>query len=310
MSLKTSTTGSWPPVYDPDRSIRTWPPDEQEHLVKKSIGRAIQDQIDLGIDILVDGQVRDDIVSLFATKLPGFAGKTMPYRVVNYIHPAEAPITVQDYLYAKSLAGDRPLKAHLTGPISLARASYVDADSPYRDRNDKELVFDIAKALGQEARNLVEAGAEIIQIDEPALTDGVDLEVAREAIRLIVDIGEIPFPAMHICKNITKILGTVIIEFPVKMISLEGEWLRQKELAHVNAAFLSQHDKQIGLGCISVRDYSIERLSTVQNFLDLMVNRLGEENIWAAMPNCGLRPMPHGKALQKLKIMVNAAKSL
>jgi len=310
MALKTSTTGSWPPIYNPDKPIRHLPIEEQDRIVRESIERAIRDQIELGIDILVDGQVRDDIVSLFASKLRGYEGGTLPYRAVDRIRPADGPITVQDYLYARNLAEDRPLKAHVTGPMTLARATLVAPESPYKSRNDPQLVRDLAEALGQEARYLVEAGAEIVQIDEPALADGVDLDLAFEAMKQIVEIGEIPFPSLHICKNVTRILDDVLTRSPVKMVSIEGEWLKRRDLSHINRDYLSRCGKQIGLGCIKVRDYSIDRLMSVQNFLDLMADRLGEGYIWAAMPNCGLRPVPHEVAIKKLKVMVNAAKSL
>jgi 5-methyltetrahydropteroyltriglutamate--homocysteine methyltransferase len=310
MALKTSTTGSWPPTYDLDKPIRHLPAEEQDRIVQESTERAVRDQIELGIDVLVDGQVRDNIVSLLASKLPGYEGRTLPYHAVDRIRPADEPITVQDYLYAKDLVGDRPLKAHITGPMTLARATLVDAESPYNSRNDPDLAIDLAQALGQEARRLVEAGAEIVQIDEPALADGVDLDLAFKAMKQIVEIGEIPFPGLHICKNVTRILDDVLTRSPVRMVSMEGGWLRHDELNHINRDYLSRCGKQIGLGCIEVRNYSIERLTAVQSFLDLMVTRLGEEHIWAAMPNCGLRPVPHDVALKKLKVMVSAARSL
>jgi 5-methyltetrahydropteroyltriglutamate--homocysteine methyltransferase len=310
MSLKTSTTGSWPPTYDPDKPIRHLPAKEQDRIVHESIERAIRDQIELGIDILVDGQVRDDIVSLLASKLPGYEGRTLPYHAVDRIRPADEPITVQDYLYAKKLAGDRPLKAHITGPMTLARATLVDAESPYKSRNDRNLVLDLAQALGQEARYLVKAGAAIVQMDEPALADGVDLDLAFEAMKQIVEIGEIPFPGLHVCKNVTRILDDVLTHSPAKMISMEGSWLRRDELSHINRDYLSRCGQQTGLGCIEVRNYAVERLTAVQNFLDFMVARLGEEHIWAAMPNCGLRPLPHEAVFRKLRVMVSAAKSL
>jgi 5-methyltetrahydropteroyltriglutamate--homocysteine methyltransferase len=310
MTLKTSTTGSWPPTYDPDKPVRHLPIEEQDHIVHESIERTIRDQIDLGIDILVEGQVRDDIVSLFASKLPGYAGSTLPYRAVGPVRPADEPVTVSDYLYARSLAGDRLLKAHITGPMTLARATLAESGSGYVNRNDPRLVRDLAQALGQEARFLVKAGAEIVQIDEPALADGVDMELAFEAMRQIVEIGEIPFPALHICKNVTRILDDVLTRSPVRMVSMEGNWLKYDELIHINRDYLSRCGKQVGLGCIQVRDYTLERLRTVQNFVDQMVVRLGEENIWAAMPNCGLRLVPYEVALNKLKIMVTAVRSL
>jgi len=310
MALRTSSTGSWPPTYDPDKGIRHLLADDQDHIVRESIERAVHDQIELGIDILVDGQVRDDIISLLVPKLPGYAGSTLPYRAVGPIRPSEEPITVQDYLYAKELAGDRPMKAHVTGPMTIARSTVIDAESGYTSRNDPELIRDLAKALGQEARFLVRAGAEIVQIDEPVLADGVDLDLAFEAMKTIVEIGEIPFPGLHACGNVTRILDDVLTRSPVRMISIEGAWLKRDELSHVDREYLTSCGKQIGLGCIKVADYSLERLTVVQKFLDQMMVRLGEENIWAAMPNCGLRPVPYDVVLEKLKVMVQSAKSL
>jgi len=309
MPLRTSLTGSYPPMYSPDKTVRHLPIEEQDHIVHESIKRTIHDQIEIGIDILVDGQARDDIVSLFAPKLPGYTGNTLPYRAVGPIRPADEPITVQDYLYAKALAGDKPLKAHITGPMTMARGTLIET-STYQNRNDPKLIRDLANALGQEARFLVQAGAEIVQIDEPVLADGVDLELAFGAMKQIIEIGEIPFPALHACGNVTKILNDVLTDSPVKMISIEGAWLNHDELNHINRDYLTDCGKQIGLGCIQVSDYTLERLTSVQNFLDRMVLRLGEENIWAAMPNCGLRLVPYEIALGKLQVMVKAARSL
>jgi 5-methyltetrahydropteroyltriglutamate--homocysteine methyltransferase len=309
MTLKTSLTGSYPPIYNTDEPIRRLPVEEQERLVQESIERAIRDQIELGIDILVDGQMRDDIVSLFAPHLLGYEGRTLPYRAVAPIQPADQPITVQDYLYAKQLAGDSPLKAHITGPMTMARDTRVET-SAYKDRNDPRLVQDLARALGQEARFLVQAGAEVVQIDEPVLADGVDLELAFDAMKQIIEIGEIPFPALHACGNVTGILDDVLTRSPVKMISIEGAWLKYDELNHINRDYLTRCGKQLGVGCIQVSDYEIERLRHLQNFLDQMVVRLGEENIWAVMPNCGLRPVPYEVAKEKLQVMIEAAKSL
>lgn len=310
MALKTSSVGSWPPTYHPDEGIRHLPSEEQERFVKESIERAIRDQIELKLDILVDGQVRDDIVSLFAPKLPGYTGYTLPYHAVSSILPTEEPITQKDYLYAKTLAGDRPVKAHITGPMTMSRSTVVEVGSGYTGRNDPQLIQYLAKALGQEAKFLVEAGAEIVQIDEPVLADNIDLDLAFKAMQQIIEIGEIPLPALHACGNVTRILDAVLTRSPVKIISIEGEWLNHQALRHIDGDYLARCGKQIGLGCIKVSDYTIERLTTVQNFLDQIVIRLGQEQIWAAMPNCGLRPVSYEIARKKLEILVEAAKSL
>ncbi|MBD3308834.1 hypothetical protein GF339_20680 [candidate division KSB3 bacterium] len=310
MPLKTSLTGSWPPTYNLEEGIRHLPMEEQERIVRASIKRAVQDQIELDIDILVDGQVRDELVFLFASKIPGYQEQTFPYRVVDRIQPAEESITVQDYLYAKSLAGDRPVKAHLTGPMVIERSTQVDPESVYAGKHDPNLVLDIAIALGHEARALVQAGAEIVQIDELVLTDQIDLDLAFEAMRLIVEIGEIPFPALHACGNVTTILDPILTKSPVKMVSIEGGWLNHDTLRHIDRDYLARCGKQIGLGCIGVSDYTVDRVERVQGFLEDMIKRLGEEHIWAAMPDCGLRPVSHEIAYRKIEVMVRAARAV
>ena len=106
------------------------------------------------------------------------------------------------------------------------------------------------------------------------------------------------------------ILDDILTRSPVKMVSIEGAWLKYDELSHINRDYLIRCGKQIGLGCIQVSDYNIERKRQVQNFLDQMMVRLGEENIWAVMPNCGLRPVPYVVAKTKLQVMVETARSL
>ena len=310
MPLKTSLTGSWPPLYNLEEGIRLMPLEEQEQIVRDSIAQAVQDQIELGIDILVDGQVRDDVVFLFASKLPGYEEKVFPYHVIDRIRPAEEPITVQDYLYAKQLAGNRPVKAHLTGPMVLERSTQVDPNSVYAGKHDPQLILDLAKALGQEARFLVEAGASVIQIDELVLSEREDLDLAFEAMRVIVETGQIPVPALHACGNVTPILDQILTKAPLKMVSIEGGWLNHEALRHIDRDYLAKCGKQIGLGCIGVSDYTVDKFERVHAFLTQMVERLGEEGIWAAMPDCGLRPVARETARQKIEVMVKAAQAV
>ena len=310
MPLRTTLTGSFPPVYDVNEPIRDLPIDVQEEVVKQSIDRAVQDQIELGIDIVVDGQPRDDIVSLFCKHIAGFSGNEVPYTVTGKIRPSDQPITLADYLYATSLVPDKKLKAHLTGPMTLARDAVVDMDSGYSGKTDPKLIRDIADAIGQEAKFLVQGGAEIIQIDEPVLTKRVDLDLALDMIRRIVEIAEIPTPALHACGNVSMILDNVLTRSATKIISIEGSWLRTDPLLHINNEYLKRCNKQLALGCVSVTDYSMDKLRSVVDFVAQMVTKLGSDNIWAITPNCGLRPMPYEIAKGKLKILTDTARQL
>ena len=310
MVLKTSLTGSYPPIRRPEELFEYSNPEEKEAEVRQGTERAVQDQLELGIDCLVDGQVRDDIVALFVGQIPGFNTSEFPYRIDGKIKPAKGPITLDDFRFARGLAQGKPMKAHITGPMTIIRRFKVSSDSPYTGRDDPQLIDDLAEALAQEAHYLSSAGAEIIQIDEPVLQDGVDLDAAFRGMRRIVEVGKIPTPALHICGDVTKILVRVLDEAPVKIISMEGAHLRKPPLWHIDGKYLVDRDKQIGLGCIQVSSHEMDRITKVQHFLDEMVNCLGEEGIWAVMPNCGMRTMPHEIAKAKLKIMVDAVHSI
>ena len=310
MALKTSLTGSYPPIKDPDIFDDSISLEQIEKDVREGIERAISDQQTIGIDYLVDGQVRNDIVSLFTCKIPGYDYCRSPNIITGKIHPAEGPIVTGDYEYARKWSRGKPLKAHLTGPMTLAHGSMIDPDAPYSMKNPRQLILDLAAVLAQEAKLLKKAGAEIIQIDEPALRSTKDMETALEAIQIIVDQGEISTSALHICGNITNILTEVLDKAPVAIVSIEGIWLTESRLDCVNGEYLTKRDKKLAIGCIQVANYTIDRLTKVQNFLDQIVDKIGEESIWAITPNCGMRSMPYEIAKEKINIMVQAARSL
>jgi methionine synthase II (cobalamin-independent) len=94
------------------------------------------------------------------------------------------------------------------------------------------------------------------------------------------------------------------------MISIEGGWLSHEELHHIDRKYLAKCGKQFGLGCIGVSDYTVDKLERVQAFLKEMTERLGAEHIWAAMPDCGLRPVSRDIAKKKIEVMIQAAKSV
>lgn len=310
MVLKTSLTGSYPPILDPDTAHEQVCQKDREKVIFQSIERAVHDQIELKIDYLVDGQVRDDIISLFAKKNPAFEGDALPFHLTKEVKPSEEAITLDDYLYAQQLAGSRPLKAHLTGPLTLARFTNPIKSSGYEDRNDPQLIRHLAAMLAKEARILADHGAKIIQVDEPILGTNMEmLPLAFEALEIIFHDLDVTVPALHICNNVSRILEIVLQKAPVKMVSIEGAWLDHERLRHINQAYLKDCQKLIGLGCIRVDSDTIELLPQLQHFLERMVMRLGEESIWALMPNCGMRLMKYPVAHEKLKVMVEAVRA-
>jgi 5-methyltetrahydropteroyltriglutamate--homocysteine methyltransferase len=152
---------------------------------------AIAEQVAAGLDLLTDGQVRwHDPVSHIARGLAGFrVGGLLRYFDTNtyYRQPEatgpigrERPILVDGYRFAAAAAAPRPVKAILTGPLTIARLSR-DATSP--PRGLRALVLEIASALNREVLDLEAAGAPVIQIDEPVLARHAgDLPLLREAL--------------------------------------------------------------------------------------------------------------------------------
>ncbi len=310
MPLQTSLIGSYPPIHSINKNVSDFDKGEFEASVRKSIERAVDDQLNLGIDILVSGQCRNDVVSLICPGLPGISGAEFPYRVTGKIKPADESLSVGDYIYAQNKAPNKEFKAHVVGPFTLARSLKIDPTSPYTGRSDPNLIKDIAHALAVEAKYFVQAGASIVQIDEPVLADGANLALAAQVLKLLVEKGEIPYPVLHICGNVSAVFEEICQTFPFKAISIEGSWLNRKPMHKIDAQFLLTTGVKVGLGCISVIDYEPERVPTIQRFLSRMIRRLGEENIWAVLPDCGFRTIPYEVAYRKIEVLTKAAHTI
>jgi 5-methyltetrahydropteroyltriglutamate--homocysteine methyltransferase len=154
---------------------------------------ALREQSDAGLDLLSDGQIRwHDPVSHVARGLAGFRIEgLLRYFDTNtyYRQPAavgpigrERPFLVEAYRFAAEAAAPRPVKAIVTGPITLARLSR-DA----RARGLHHLALEISSALNRELLDLESAGAAWIQIDEPVLARAPEeMDLVRLAMRRLV----------------------------------------------------------------------------------------------------------------------------
>ncbi|TME96198.1 MAG: methionine synthase, partial [Chloroflexi bacterium] len=145
---------------------------ELEELERKATAEWIRRQEQLGLDVLVDGEMyRGDMVAYFAERLEGFkiGGLVRAYGNRYYHKPIiagrvkrPAPMTVSWFEYTQSLTS-KPVKGMLTGPYTLLDWSYNEA---YPTRREAALA--LAQVVREEAEDLERAGATYIQIDEPA----------------------------------------------------------------------------------------------------------------------------------------------
>ena len=280
--------------------------EELERVFKENTARVIREQEALGIDIITDGQIRwEDIVTPLAAKIQGFKinGLTRFFNNnVYYRQPIvidklvwKSPATVETYRFAKSEA-QHTLKAVLPGPFTFAMLS---EDTFYK--NEKTLVLALGEILNQEAKALENAGAPIIQFDEPALV------FQKEKITLALEGLQRAMSGLKVKKGIRTYFGDVegildpLLDTDMDFIgcdfvSTEGS---RKALAKRKIS------KGLGAGCIDARNTKLEDPGK----LKVLIQELAEKTPQLYVsPNCGLEFLPYPSVAPKLTQMVGVVR--
>ncbi|MBW9222411.1 methionine synthase [Methanothermococcus sp. SCGC AD-155-C09] len=282
-----------------------------------AIERAVLDQLNAGVDILSDGQVRGDMVEIFVSNLYGFEGR----RVIGRIEHVN-PITLNDIKLTQKLInkhskekGVKGIKGILTGPCTIA--SSVKVENYYSDNKDESLIYDLANALKKEAES-IQDHVSMIQIDEPILSTGIyELNTAKRAIKRITENLKVPV-AMHVCGKVVDIfeeLNTFNVDI------LDHEFASNRK----NLDILEETNKKIGFGCINTKLKSVESLDKIKDLLNeglevlknnnsLFSDGKNNGNILDILneyilidPDCGMRLFPLDIAYKKLRNMVRAS---
>lgn len=291
--LPTTVVGSYPTV--PAKTLA----ERARHFadpLKASVNIAVQEQIDAGISIISDGQIRGDMIGTFASKLPGIREKN----VIGPVKPASQYITVADTKYA--LSKHPFVKGIITGPSTLTYGLHLNT-SQYRDK--KELTVDITTALLREAHGLCQTGISILQLDEPIFSIGVsDLTIGKEAIQRFRD--EIPLPlCLHVCGPVHTIIDEYI-SMPVDILDLEGTQDAQ------NLSVLSRNElkgRYIGYGCVDTTKPVLETVQDIISRVEQALEHISPQQILLD-PDCGMRMLPHAIAHEKIIRLCTAAKSI
>jgi 5-methyltetrahydropteroyltriglutamate--homocysteine methyltransferase len=276
---------------------------QTEDDVKKAIEIAVADQEKAGVQIISDGQVRTDMVGIFAMNMPGYRKDGSRYKVVGRIEVPDKPATVGDYKFARSIAKAK-VKGIITGPTTMAKTSVVEKSSPYKSNSDPELIYDIAYAQAAEARALAQAGADIIQIDEPFFSVDADLEVGIRAVNIITK--NIEKPAMHVCGDIRPIFNKLLA---TNVSILDHEFAVSKNLDAMDRGLIEAHGKTIGFGCIDTTTNTVETVDQIEKTIRAGIEKIGKKNMWID-PDCGMRMRTKEAAQQKLANMVEAVRRI
>lgn len=267
-------------------------------LGKDAIIRSVSDQIDAGIQLVSDGQTRYDMVEYFATSIEGYSydGKSFINRKIGKGSPE---ILLEDLEIAKGIAPH--VKGIITGPVTLVFSSEIKGY--YKGYRDEAVYLDTAEALLGIAQALEENGAQWVQIDEPYLSVGAPMGIARKAVESIALSLKVPV-ALHVCGRVTKIFKELLQWEGIRMLS--HAFMGDDNMEILSLKELWASGKMLGLGCIDTKSTKIEEVEDIEKLIRMAMEKIPKERI-AVHPDCGLRVLPREVAFEKMKRMAIAA---
>jgi 5-methyltetrahydropteroyltriglutamate--homocysteine methyltransferase len=283
---------------------------------KIAIEDAVNEQTKAGVDVISDGQVRDNMVKLCANNIVGYEFEGNLCKITSKLRSKNSSTGENDLKYALNVMNrifdeldvskkerkNKGVKGIITGPNTMIHSSTIE-NKVYKTK--EEAILDLTEILKFEVKSLEKAGAKMIQIDEPFLSTGVvDMEIANESIDTISKSVSVPF-AMHTCGGVYDIISD-LLEFKVDI--LDFEFAGNDENINIFKDYGDDLTK-VGLGCIDTKKKKVESVEEIADIVNTGLNILGSENIFVD-PDCGMRTLPRDVAFSKLKVMVEAVKSL
>ncbi len=321
----TTTIGSFPQTTE----VRSWRSkfkkgeitrEEYTALLKGEIERTIRIQEEIGLDVLVHGESeRNDMVEYFGEQLSGFAF-TQNGWVQSYGSRCVKPpviygdvsrpkaMTVDWITYAQSLT-DKPVKGMLTGPVTILQWSFVRNDQP-RAVTMKQ----IALAIRDEVVDLEKAGIKVIQIDEPAIREGLPLrkadrdeylDKAVEAFRIsasgVKDSTQIH---THMCYSQFNDIIRHIALMDADVITIE---CARSQMSLLGAFAEFRYPNEIGPGVYDIHSPRVPSVDEMVALLRKAAQVLNPAQLWVN-PDCGLKTRGWEETKSSLQNMVRAAR--
>ncbi|MEH7402927.1 5-methyltetrahydropteroyltriglutamate--homocysteine S-methyltransferase [Gottfriedia acidiceleris] len=322
--LPTTTIGSFPQTQEVKNHRLKWRKGEltnaeYEEFIYAEIKKWIDIQEELGLDVLVHGEFeRTDMVEYFGEKLTGFQFTKFGW-VQSYGSRCVKPpiiygdvlyqesMTVKESVYAQSLT-TKPVKGMLTGPITILNWSFVRDDISRYD-----VANQIALALRKEVEVLEKNGIHMIQVDEPAIREGLPLK--REKWESYLNVAVYAFKLAtasvqndtqihtHMCYSNFEDIIDAINALDVDVISIETS-RSHGELVY--AFEENTYDKGIGLGVYDIHSPRVPLLQELTRNIDRALQVINPKLFWIN-PDCGLKTRGVDETVAALKVMVEAA---
>ncbi len=323
----TTTIGSFPQTQEvrkarADFKKGVWSESRYKTFLEETIKEVVRIQEEIGLDVLVHGEPeRNDMVEYFGEMLDGFAftqeGWVQSYGTRCVKPPViygdvsrPAAMTLDWIKYAQSLTR-KPVKGMLTGPITILQWSFVRDDQP-RSATARQ----IALAVRDEVLDLEKNGIRAIQIDEPALREGLPLRKKDRAayLRWAVDAFRLAANGVrnetqihtHMCYGEFNDILSDIARMDADVISLETS-RSQMELLKGFAKF--RYPNEIGPGVYDIHSPRVPRAGEIKGLLQKASRLLPREHLWVN-PDCGLKTRRWEETKLSLKVMVEAARNL
>lgn len=290
--------------------------------ISEHIKQAIAEQERLGLDVLVHGEAeRNDMVEYFGEHLDGFiftqngwvqsygSRCVKPPVIIGDISRPEA-ITVEWAKYAQSLT-DKPVKGMLTGPVTILCWSF-----PREDVSRETIAKQIALALRDEVEDLEKAGIGIIQIDEPALREGLPLrradwqaylQWAVDAFKLNAAVAQNDTQIhTHMCYCEFNDIMDSIAALDADVITIETS---RSDMELLESFEDFAYPNEIGPGVYDIHSPNVPSVEWIEALLRKAAQRIPAERLWVN-PDCGLKTRGWPETRQALANMVLAAQRL
>jgi len=293
---------------------------EYENFIKKEIEAVVAFQEKIGLDLLVHGEPeRNDMVQYFGEQLSGFTftqnGWVQSYGS-RYVRPPiivsdvsrPTPMTVKWSSYAQSVS-KKPMKGMLTGPVTILNWSFPRADVS-RELQSKQL----ALALRDEVVDLEKAGIQAIQVDEPAIREGLPLRRADwdDYLKWAVDSFRLATAGVtdnlqthsHFCYSDFDDIFPSIQRLDADVISIEAS---KSDMKLLKTFQHYGYSNQIGPGVYDIHSPRVPGEKEIQERLASMLQFLPESLLFVN-PDCGLKTRGWKETEASLVNLVNAAK--
>jgi len=295
---------------------------EYEESIRHEIKHTIKFQEEIGLDILVHGEFeRNDMVQFFAEQLSGFAftehGWVQSFGS-RFVRPpiiygdVSRPLkmSVDWSTYAQSLT-KKPVKGMLTGPVTILNWSFVRDDQPR-----SETCRQIALAIQDEVLDLEKAGIGIIQIDEPALREGLPLHKSEwnDYLNWAVECFHITNCKVrdetqihtHMCYSEFNDIIHSIAQLDADVISIEAA---RSKMELLNSFSNFNYPNDIGPGIYDIHSPRIPSRKEMISLLKKALKVIPPDQLWVN-PDCGLKTRQWAEIEPALINMVSAAQEL